>query len=88
MRVEGRLNPGKIQPGLSRGNRAERLGALEASFLALERPGLPMHVAAVVVLEASTDQGGPLAVDDLRRLISSRLSGLPRFSQRVHFMTP
>jgi hypothetical protein len=47
---------------------AERLSALEASFLALERPGLPMHVAAVALLDASTDQGGPLTrVKQLRR---------------------
>lgn len=62
----------------------QRLTALEASFLALERPGLPMHVAAVVLLEAAGGQR-PLTVDDVRRLIASRLSRLPRFRERVHF---
>jgi hypothetical protein len=64
---------------------AERLSALEASFLALERPGLPMHVAGVVLLDAPPHHGRPVAIDDLRRLIASRLSRLPRFRQRVHF---
>jgi hypothetical protein len=64
---------------------AERLSALEASFLALERPGLPMHVAAVALLDASTDQGGPLTMDELQRLVGSRLARMPRFSQRVRF---
>ena len=63
----------------------ERLSALEASFLALERPGLPMHVAGVVLFEASTHQGGPLDIGDLHRLIRSRLARLPRFRQRVKF---
>jgi hypothetical protein len=60
------------------------LTALEASFLALERPGLPMHVAAVVLLEAGPGER-PLTLDDVRRLIASRLSRLPRFRERVRF---
>jgi WS/DGAT/MGAT family acyltransferase len=62
----------------------ERLTGLEASFLALERTGLPMHVAAVVVFDASGDEG-PLTVDHLRRQVVSRLSRLPRLRRRVHF---
>ncbi len=64
---------------------AVRLTALEASFLALERPGLPMHVAAVSVLGAPTPEGGPMTLDDLSRLIASRISRVPRFRQRVQF---
>lgn len=62
----------------------QRLTALEASFLALERPGLPMHVAAVVLLGAAAGQR-PLTLDDVRTLIVSRLSRLPRFRERVRF---
>lgn len=66
-------------------NSAKRLSALEASFLAIERPGLPMHVAAVVMLDAGTRAGGRLTVDSLERLIASRLSRMPRFRQRARF---
>jgi hypothetical protein len=37
-----------------------------------------MHVAAVVMLDSGTSSGGRLAVDDLQRLVASRLSRLPR----------
>ena len=57
-----------------------RLTALESSFLAIERPGLPMHVAGVVVCEAAER---PVTVKDLRRLVTTRLSRLPRYRQRV-----
>jgi diacylglycerol O-acyltransferase len=63
---------------------ARRLNALEASFLAIEHPGLPMHVAAVAILEAGTRNGG-LTVESLQRLIAARLSRMPRFRQRVRF---
>ncbi|HEY4914603.1 MAG TPA: wax ester/triacylglycerol synthase family O-acyltransferase [Candidatus Dormibacteraeota bacterium] len=59
------------------------LTALEASFLAIERPGLPMHVAGVVVFDASSSAGGPLTLWDLRRLVKSRLLRLPKFRQCV-----
>jgi diacylglycerol O-acyltransferase len=59
------------------------LTALEASFLAIERPGLPMHVAGVVVFDASSSAGGPLTLRDLRRLVKSRLLRLPKFRERV-----
>lgn len=58
-----------------------RLTDLESSFLAIENPGVPLHVAAVLTLE----EGDPLATSDLRRLIASRLSRLPKFQQRVTF---
>jgi diacylglycerol O-acyltransferase / wax synthase len=62
----------------------ERLTSLEASFLALERPGLPMHVGAVVLLEAAAGRR-PLTLDDVRTLMASRLTRLPRFRERVRF---
>jgi diacylglycerol O-acyltransferase / wax synthase len=67
-------------------NSARRLSAIEASFLAIERPGLPMHVAAVVMLDAGTRAGARLTVESLQRLIAARLSRMPRFRQRPRFM--
>lgn len=54
---------------------------MEASFLALERPGLPMHVAGVVVLEGPT----PITLPELRALVASRLRRLPKFREVVRF---
>ena len=58
-----------------------RLTAMEASFLALERPGLPMHVAGVVVIEGNK----PITLPELRHLVASRLRRLPRFREVVRF---
>jgi len=60
-----------------------RLNALEASFLALDRPGMPMHVAGLVLLDASSRAGGPLTPKELRRLVASRLLHLPGFRHRI-----
>lgn len=59
-----------------------RLTALEASFLGLERTGLPMHVAGVVALEPSPDRD-PITMRELRRHVASRIRWLPRFQQRI-----
>jgi diacylglycerol O-acyltransferase / wax synthase len=56
----------------------ERLTTLDASFLYLEEPGMPMHVGGVLVLEAP--DGG---LDALAALIEARLSLVPRYRQRV-----
>ena len=61
----------------------ERLTALDASFLYLERPAMHMHVAAVSILDPSTTPGGILRFDDVADVISSRLDLVPRFRQRV-----
>lgn len=55
--------------------------ALEASFLSIERPGLPMHVAGVVLIEP----GEPVTMDELRRMVASRIRRLPKFRQRARF---
>lgn len=54
---------------------------MEASFLALERPGLPMHVAGVVMLEGRTQ----ITLAELRALVASRLRRLPKFREVVRF---
>jgi diacylglycerol O-acyltransferase / wax synthase len=58
-----------------------RMKALEASFLSIERPGLPMHVAGVVMIEP----GKPVTMDELRRMVASRIRRLPKFRQRARF---
>ena len=56
----------------------ERLTTLDASFLYLEKPDTPMHVAGVLVLEPPT--GG---LDALASLVEARLPLVPRYRQRV-----
>ncbi|MCW2739594.1 MAG: Diacylglycerol O-acyltransferase [Blastococcus sp.] len=56
----------------------ERLSRLDASFLYLEEPDTPMHVAGVLILEAPA--GG---VEALAALVEARLSLVPRYRQRV-----
>jgi diacylglycerol O-acyltransferase len=51
--------------------------ALEASFLAVERPGMPMHVAGVLVFDGRK----PVTMPELRHLVTSRLRRLPRLRQ-------
>lgn len=63
-------------------SQAQPLTALEASFVGLERPGLPMHIAAVLVLEPDPKLG-PVSMRDLRRHVASRVRWLPRFTQRI-----
>ena len=64
---------------------AQRLTALEASFLQLERASAPMHVAGLLIVDASELAGGPVAMRELRRMVVSRLRFLPRFHHIVKF---
>ena len=57
---------------------AERLTALDASFLYLDAPDAPMHVGGVLVLEPP--EGG---LEALARLVAARLPLVPRYRQRV-----
>lgn len=61
----------------------ERLSALDASFLYLERPAMHMHVAGLSVLDPSTRPDGRLRFDDVAGLIASRLHLVPRLRQKV-----
>jgi WS/DGAT/MGAT family acyltransferase len=67
------------------GNGHERLRALDEAFLHLERVDTPMHVGAVAILERAPflDADGRFRLDDVRRLITSRMQLLPKFRQRV-----
>ncbi len=56
----------------------ERLTTIDASFLYLEEPDAPMHVAGVLLLEAP-----PGGLDALAALVEARLPLVPRYRQRV-----
>jgi WS/DGAT/MGAT family acyltransferase len=56
----------------------DRLTALDAGFLHLERSGAHMHVAGVLVFE-----GEPPAYDDLVDAIEARMRLVPRYRQKL-----
>src|SRR5690349_24587383 len=63
----------------------DRLTALDASFLHLERLEYPMHVGAVSVFEGEPffDENGRFKINEVRDLVTSRLPLLPRFRKRL-----
>src|SRR6185436_3709226 len=63
----------------------DRLTALDASFLHMERLEHPMHVGAMSVLEGGPffDAKGHFRIGDVRDLVLSRLHLLPRFRRRL-----
>jgi diacylglycerol O-acyltransferase / wax synthase len=61
---------------------AERLSALDASFLAVEGPSAPMHVGWVAVFDPP-ESGPPPGFDELFEHIAGRLGRAPRFRQRL-----
>ena len=64
---------------------ADRLTALDASFVWLEHPGVPIHVGAVATFEAAPllDGDGRLRLDELRARIEARIGDLPRLRRRL-----
>jgi diacylglycerol O-acyltransferase / wax synthase len=65
--------------------RYDRLTALDASFLHMERLEYPMHVGALSVLEGEPffDPDGLFQISAIRDLVQSRLPLLPRFRRRL-----
>ena len=63
----------------------DRLSALDASFLHLERPETPMHIGALTVFEGEPffTESRRFRLADARTLVASRLHLLPRFRKRV-----
>jgi diacylglycerol O-acyltransferase / wax synthase len=63
----------------------DRLSALDASFLQLERIHTPMHTGALAVFEGAPlrDADGRLRLAEVRALVASRLHLIPRFRKRV-----
>ena len=65
--------------------RPERLSATDTSFLYLERPGSPMHVASVALFEGEPffDDLGLFRLETLRERLQSRLHAVTRFRQKL-----
>ena len=63
----------------------DRLSALDASFLQLERVETPMHTGALAVFEGGPlfDERGRFRLADARALVASRMHLIPRFRKRV-----
>ena len=64
---------------------AERLSALDVSFLELEEANAHMHIGAVAVFEAApvTRAGGGVDIELVRKLIEVGLHRIPRYRQRL-----
>ena len=63
----------------------DRLSALDAAFLFNESARTPMHVGAVSIFEGGPlrDTFGHVRIDEIRDLLATRLSVVPRFRKRV-----
>jgi diacylglycerol O-acyltransferase len=63
----------------------DRLSALDASFLHLERLETPMHVGALTVFEGASffSPEGRFRIGAVRELVESRLHRIPRFRKRA-----
>ena len=64
----------------------DRLSAQDASNLRIEARGVPMHVAALAILEGAPlrDAEGRLRLESLRGEIGRRLHLAPRLRQVIH----
>jgi diacylglycerol O-acyltransferase len=60
-----------------------QLTSLDANFLAMESARTFGHVGGITVFDPSTAPGGALVIDDLRRLVGSRLTALPPFRWKL-----
>jgi WS/DGAT/MGAT family acyltransferase len=64
---------------------AQALSPLDSAFLHAEDAGIPMHMASIGIFEGREleDPDGELRLEDLRRLISSRLPLVPKLRQQA-----
>ena len=62
----------------------DRLAFLDNSFLLIEGPNSPMHVAGTATYEAGPlrKADGGIDIDKIRDYVSSRLHLIPRYRQR------
>jgi len=69
------------------GSRGERLSALDVTNLRVEDHGLPMNVAALLLLEGRPlfDDRGEVRLRLVRELVESRLAAAPRLSQVLYW---
>ena len=61
----------------------DQLSGLDATFLYLETDNAPMHIGGVSILDPRRGDGTVLGLDDLRRLMASRLHLSRTFRQRL-----
>src|SRR3954453_15201727 len=59
----------------------EQLTGMDAAFLALETPELPMHVVGVLILDPAG--GADFSVKRLRQVVADRLHLMPPFCRRL-----
>ncbi|HET6817378.1 MAG TPA: wax ester/triacylglycerol synthase family O-acyltransferase [Mycobacteriales bacterium] len=59
----------------------EQLSGMDAAFLALESPELPLHVVGVLLLDPSAGDGW--SVDRFREVVRERLPRMPPFCRRL-----
>ena len=64
----------------------DRLTALDAQFLYMERPTAHMHVGGVSIVDPSTKPDGPLLFDDFKAHVLRRMHLVPRFRQKIAFL--
>lgn len=57
--------------------KAERMSSVDTSWLRMDRPGNPMVIVALLIIE------GPLDCDAFEAVIAERFLSIPRFRQRV-----
>jgi WS/DGAT/MGAT family acyltransferase len=65
----------------------DKLSGLDSSFLVLETPACPMHIAAALTLDAAplARRGGGVDFDRICEAIGARLHHLPRYRQRLAY---
>ena len=63
----------------------KQLSGLDASFLYLEKPEMPMHVGAMYLLELPASYRGRY-VNDLRQLYAARMPATPALRRRLWWM--
>jgi WS/DGAT/MGAT family acyltransferase len=63
----------------------DRLTFLDSSFLIMEKPNTPMHIAGAAAFDAAplTTADGGIDIDRIRAYVESRLHLIPRYRQRL-----
>jgi diacylglycerol O-acyltransferase / wax synthase len=65
---------------------SDRLSAVDVSFLYLESPATAMHVGEVAIFRTPDGVTPGDLYDAVRRLVSERISVMPRYRQKVRFV--
>jgi WS/DGAT/MGAT family acyltransferase len=77
--------PGSALPAPGAPFHYDRLSSQDATFLDLEGPSAPQHVAATVVLRSGSlrTKSGGVDIERVRAYVASRLHLIPRYRQRL-----